>query len=215
MAFYPDTPGTEAGDLTRFTAADMTFSMEQPFLSPSKDPQNDLVRQMKGRGGNNTVKTPRGRNSLVDRKNGPARNEFTPLLKSAAHNRFRAYNQAEDKENDDDMLHSILSGRAPATPAYLKPGYREGATPGLPTNSSIIDDELTGSSQGEGTPMPPAVASSSIMSTPIPVLPQRGHGGPLDHGNILTLRDQEAVSIKPTVLHIPKLIPRQEIRFTE
>ncbi|KAF1352181.1 microtubule associated-domain-containing protein, partial [Delphinella strobiligena] len=40
--------------------------------------------------------------------------------------------------------------------------------------------------------MPPAVASSSIMSTPIPVLPQRGHGGPLDHGNILTLRDQEA-----------------------
>ena len=189
MAFnYVDTPRTEAGDVTRFTAADLSFSMAQPFPSPSKDPANDLVRQMKSRGNANTIKTPRG-----NRKAGPARNEFTPLLKSAAHNRYRGY-RSEDKENDDDLLHSVISGHAPATPAYLKPGYREAETPGLPTNSSIMDDELTGSSQGEATPVPPAVASSSIMSTPIPILPQRGHGTLLEQGNVLTLREQEAVS---------------------
>lgn len=194
MAFnYPDTPSTDAGDVTRFTAAGLSFSMEQPFPSPSKDPANDLVRQMKSRGGSQNLKTPRGRSNLAKRKNGPARNEFTPLLKSAAHNRYRAYNQSDNKENDEDLVHSMLSARAPATPAYLKPGYREAETPGLPANSSMVDEDLTGSS-GERTPMPPAVASSSIMSTPIPILPQRGHGGVTDQGNILTLREQEAVS---------------------
>ena len=191
MAYnYVDSPRTEAGETTRFTAPDMSFSMVQPFPSPSKDPANDLVRQMKSRGGSNSLKTPRGH-----RKTGPAKNEFTPLLKSAAHNRYRAYNQTENKENDDDLLHSVISGNAPATPAYLKPGYRESAnTPGLPVNSSVIDDDATGSSQGDSTSVPLAAAnSSSIMSTPIPVLPQRGHGGVLEQGNVLTLREQEAV----------------------
>lgn len=195
MAYnYPDTPRTDA-DATRFTAGDMSFSMVQPFPSPSKDPSNDLVRQMRSRGAGNSIRTPRGRNGIANSRNGAARNEFTPLLKSAAQNRFRSYNRSEDKENDEDLLHSVLSGRAPATPAYLKPGYKEAHTPGLPTNSSIMEEDFTGSSQGEGTPMPPAVASSSIMSTPIPVLPQRGHGGVLDQGNVLTLREQEAVSV--------------------
>lgn len=192
MAYnYPDTPRDgDSGDLTRFTAAGLSFSMEQPFPSPSKDPANDLVRQMKSRGSSQNIKTPRGRNN----KHAPAaRNEFTPLLKSAMRNRHRSYNQ-ENKENDEDLVHSMLSARAPATPAYLKPGYKEGDTMALPTNSSFVDEELTGSSQGEGTPMPAAIASSSIMSTPIPILPQRGHGGITDQGNVLTLREQEAVS---------------------
>lgn len=192
MAYnFVDTPRTEMGDLTRFDAEGLSFSMEQPFPSPSKDPKNDLLRQMKGRH-SSSLKTPRAHNNLVNTRNGPSRNEFTPLLKSAAHNRFRS---RENKENDNDLLNSVLTGRAPATPAYLKPGYVESQTPGLPVNSSIMDHDHTGSSQGEGTPVPPAVASSSIMSTPIPILPQRD-GGIVDQGNILTLREQEAVSTR-------------------
>lgn len=196
MAFnYVETPRTDVGDMTRFTAGNLSFSMEQPFPSPSKDPANDLVRQMKSRGpSHHQIKTPRARNALVDRKNGPARNEFTPLLKSAAHNRFRSYAQTDDKENDEELLNSVLNGKTPATPAYLKPGYRESNTPGLPVNSSMFEAEDTGSSQGEGTPVPPAVASSSLMSTPMPILPQR-QGGVIDQGNILTLREQEAVRL--------------------
>lgn len=201
MAFnYVETPRTELGDMTRFTAGNLSFSMEQPFPSPSKDPANDLVRQIKSRGASNhQLKTPRARNALLDRKNGPARNEFTPLLKSAARNRFRGHAQTENKENDDELLNSVLSGNAPATPAYLKADYREVNTPGLPVNSSMFEAEHTGSSQGEGTPVPPAVASSSLMSTPMPILPQR-QGGVIDQGNILTLREQEAVSAGATLL---------------
>lgn len=191
---YVDTPRTEAGDVTRFTAANLSFSMEQPFISPSKDPANDLFRQMRNRKGSNAMKTPRARGLVGDRRIVSAANEFTPLLKSAAHNRFRTSAKSEDKENED-LLNSILTGRAPATPAYLKPGYREGDTPGLPTYSSMIDADHTGSSQGEGTPVPPNVASSSIMSTPLPVLPHRGQSGVLDQGNMLTLREQEAVRL--------------------
>lgn len=191
MAYnFVDTPRTDMADLTRFDADALSFSMEQPFPSPSKDPKNDLVRQMKTRqGAAQSIKTPRARNNLVNARNGPSRNEFTPLLKSAAHNRFRS---RENKENDNDLLNSVLSGRAPATPAYLKPGYVESHTPGLPVNSSMMDHDHTGSSQGEGTPVPPAIASSSIMSTPMPILPQR-NGGLVDQGNVLTLREQEAV----------------------
>ncbi|KAH0074721.1 hypothetical protein KCU60_g18632, partial [Aureobasidium melanogenum] len=160
MAYnFVDTPRTDMADLTRFDADALSFSMEQPFPSPSKDPKNDLVRQMKSRqGAAQSIKTPRARNSLVTARNGPSKNEFTPLLKSAAHNRFRS---RENKENHNDLLNSVLSGRAPATPAYLKPGYVESHTPGLPVNSSIMDHDHTGSSQGEGTPVPPAIASSS------------------------------------------------------
>ena len=85
-------------------------------------------------------------------------------------------------------------GGAPRTPAYLKPGYVEMHTPGLPVNSSVMDEQTGSSAGAEGTPVAPNVASSSLMSTPMPVLPPRGEEGRGDQGNVLTLREQEAVS---------------------
>ena len=171
MAFnYIGTPRTEVGDQTNLTAANLSFSEVQPFGSPSKDPSNNLVQQLKSRNGAQALKTPRARNALNSLRNPGARNEFTPLLKSAAHNRFaqsskRSRSIPEEKENtSEDIINSMLGAGPngpPRTPAYLKPGYVDAQTPGLPINSSMLDGEHTGSSAG--TPMPPPVASSSFM----------------------------------------------------
>lgn len=127
------------------------------------------------------IQTPRSRVPLVERRNPNAKNEFTPLLKSATKNRM-AFSRAKGKENG-----------VPHTPAALKPGYSYDS-PGLPMNSSIILEEQTGSSLGandeQPTPLPP-VSSSSTMSTPVPA---RQPDGLLDNGrNLATLREQEAV----------------------
>ena len=206
MAYqYVDTPRTEAGDRTHFSAGNLSFSEVQPYPSPSKDPSNNLVSQLRSKNGPQALKTPRARNALLSMRNPSARAEFTPLLKSAAHNRFftsasKMRSFPEEKENTtDDLVNSMLAhgpGAAPQTPAYLRAGYREThQTPALPIDSSILDGEHTGSSAGgNGTPAAPAVASSSILSTPMPVLPPRGEEGRGDQGNVLTLREQEAVS---------------------
>jgi hypothetical protein len=76
-----------------------------------------------------------------------------------------------------------------STPAGLKAGYIP-SSPHLP-EASMLDSQLTSE---DHTPMPMA-ESSSTMSTPVPVLSKRGElgmGG--DGGNVLTLREQEAVS---------------------
>lgn len=209
MAFtYVDTPRTEAGDRTNFSAANLSFSLDQAYPSPSKDPSNNLLHQLKSRNGGAVLRTPRARNALSNVRNAGARNEFTPLLKSAAHSRFfhssRKLNGLhEEKENEgsaDDLVNSMMAagpGGVPRTPAYLKPGYVEVQTPGLPVNSSVLDEDHTGSSAGmDRTPAPPNVASSSLMSTPMPILPPRGEEGRGDQGNVLTLREQEAVRIE-------------------
>ena len=209
MAYnYVDTPRTEAGDRTNFTAANLSFSEVQLYPSPSKDPANNLVSQLRSKtGAAHALKTPRSRNALASMRNPTARNEFTPLLRSAAHNRFRhgsARRSAEEKENNNadttnELVKSMLAGPGgvPQTPAYLKANYRESLqTPGLPVDSSVLDGEHTGSSAGNGaTEVPGVVNSSSLMSTPMPVLPPRGEEGRGDQGNVLTLREQEAVSL--------------------
>jgi hypothetical protein len=83
-----------------------------------------------------------------------------------------------------------------ATPAALKPDFRL-SSPMLPERSMLGESESINVDQ---TPIP-LPESSSSMSTPLPALPKRGE---LDlganNGNILTLKEQEAVS-KPMVHH--------------
>lgn len=203
MAYnFVDTPRTEAGDRTHLTAANLSFSEIQSYPSPSKDGSNDLVSRMRSRNNGQALRTPRARNALSGLSNTRTRNEFTPLLKSAAANRMKSF--PEDTENTvDDLVSSVMAagpGGVPRTPAYLKPGYKEAQTPGLPIDSSVLNGEDTRSSGGAGaTPVPPNVASSSLMSTPMPILPPRGEEGRGDQGNVLTLREQEAVSGYPSL----------------
>lgn len=70
------------------------------------------------------------------------------------------------------------------TPAVLKPGYRF-SSPMVPEQSSLVDSSMV----SEHTPVA-LVESSSEVSTPM-ALPHRGEMG---DGNVLTLREQEAVS---------------------
>lgn len=84
-----DTPRTNAGDATYITNQQLDFdiSQEQSFQSPSKD-SNNLVQQLQN-GRRGTLKTPRSRVALNDKRNLPAPlagGEFTPLLKSATRN---------------------------------------------------------------------------------------------------------------------------------
>lgn len=178
---YLETPRTEVGDMTYATqAGHLDFSIEPSFHSPVKD-NNDLLKQMRGARGQ-SLTTPHARNPLLDRRNPPAKQEFTPLLKSAARNRVK-------QMNGEVMLNGGLK-----TPAALKPGFKFDS-PALPEASSMLGDpDATSTGDLESTPVPP-VASSSIMSTPIVPLP-RDREGILEGGNVLTLRDQEAVSCR-------------------
>lgn len=174
---YIETPRSDAGNATYVIDTDL--SVAEAFPSPAKD-NHDLIKQIRSRSGLD-LKTPRARAPFAERRNLPTKNEFTPLLKSATRNRL-IQRDTEAKENG-----------VPQTPAVFKPGYKS-ESPALPVDSSAVYGEDTGSSAGEdgdATPVPPAV-SSSAMSTPIPVLPRKGEGV-LNDGNLLTLREQEAV----------------------
>lgn len=207
MAYnYIDSPRTDAGDRTHLTAANISFSEVQGYPSPSKDPNNNLVGQLRSRNGGGALKTPRARNALASLRAG-GKNEFTPLLKSAAANRFRTNSRSPrkgsgGKENiTDELVNSMLAqsvNGAPQTPAYLRAGYKEtGRTPGLPVDSSMVDGDVSRSSLAGGkTPgPPPAISSSTLMSTPIPAMPSRSNEVRTEQGNVLTLREQEAVSV--------------------
>lgn len=190
---YIDTPQTTAGDKTYLTnGLDRLdeLSPEKSFASPSKD--NDLLRQiqMTRKGNGLDIKTPRagGRAALRTLPNGALpKGEFTPLMKSVA------------KKN----LMRRASGRGSAlleTPAGLANGYKSnGQTPALPRGDlSQLYNDNTSSSVGDdahATPLP-QVATSSSQSTPLAQLPGRdGHGGVVGDGNLMTLREQEHVSI--------------------
>jgi chromosome segregation ATPase len=183
-----DTPRTEAADRTRATL-NLDFSEMPSFMPPPG--ADDLVRAMNSRAhGTNPIArhaslaTPSARAPLAARRNPPARAEFTPLLQSAAKNRLLQRQQQE--------------GKGVATPAALKAGYRM-SSPALPEASVLLDSEIASMDQ-----TPVALAESSIaMSTPIPMMPKRGElglGG--DGANLLTLREQEAVSCCSRWFHI-------------
>lgn len=164
---YLDTPRTEAADMTRFTQPDIDFSKEESFQAPAG--RDTLFNQMSG------ARTPRA--PLAQLRNHNAKNEFTPMLKSATANRTRQVN-------------NLLNGKL-TTPAALKPGFDLGGSP-LPDATALESSSFSETSINGRTPIPQA--SSSAMSTPM-ALPRRAEGE-LDtgNGNVLTLREQEAVS---------------------
>ncbi|KAF6235547.1 hypothetical protein HO173_006230 [Letharia columbiana] len=179
---YIETPRTDAGNATFMTDGHdfENFSIEPSLLSPLKR-KDDIVSQVQnGRG--ISLKTPRARVPLADRRNLPARTEFTPLLQSVAKKTLERKGKI---------------GGAPETPAFLKASYQGGDSPGLPGGdvSGVYGSDLGSSvlGDGEGTPMP-QVTSSSAQSTPLAVLPKRDAAGVLtDQGNMMTLREQENI----------------------
>ncbi|OCL01230.1 hypothetical protein AOQ84DRAFT_383971, partial [Glonium stellatum] len=171
---YLDTPRTDAEHAaTTLTQADLDFSLEPTFHSPSKAGRHDLLDQVRGgsrphhhqqqQQGSNLLllRTPSARHSLAPLRQpaaAAAKNEFTPLLKSAARNRARQQQQQQQQ---------FGSGRQPTynangnllTPAALKPGYRFDGSPALP-EASMYEAGYNSSSVGESlgvdaTPVPP------------------------------------------------------------
>ena len=186
---YIDSPRTEISDTSRLSSIhELDFSIEPSFHSPAKR-NNGLVAQARS---NKTtsitnktlaasaLRTPNIRTALNDRRNPPAKAEFTPLLKSATKNR---------KSQRDAVLLQPRDGGL-ETPAALKPNYNFD-TPRLPELSMVNDSSSLSIGNDQSTPMAPAV-SSSVMSTPLPEIQAEG-GAALDGGNILTLREQEVV----------------------
>ena len=139
-----------------------------------------------GRSQHQAMQTPRMRNPLLDRRNpAAARQEFTPLLKSATRNQLLHQSVIGD-EKENSMNRGV-----PDTPAGFRSSYAS-EVHALPIDSSMLDDD-TGSSAPpvDATPMAPAATSSMLSSTPMTEVPRR-ENGVLDHGNVMTLRDQEA-----------------------
>ena len=189
MAFPAiDTPRTELVDQTRLSnAADLDFSTEQSIPSPSKLPQNDLLRQMRSmRSPKVPNQTPRSRIPLGDQRGGrPSKKEFTPLLKSATGNRFM-HSASKSRFGKENTRHL-------QTPQALKASLRSDDSPDLPMNSSVImeepeEDGSTADAEQNGIIVPALpLSGSSALSTPMAVLPRRGDG-PLDNqGNLATL----------------------------
>lgn len=177
MAYVPGTPQTEIADTTRMDG--VSFSMEESFQAPAG--RDELFKRMSG------ARTPR--NPLATLRNTNARTEFTPMLKSATANRTRQAN-------------GLLNGKI-TTPAALKPGFNMSNTP-LPEASTIDVQSSSFAESVDGRTPIPADVSSSVMSTPI-AFPRRAEGE-LDNGNgnVLTLREQEAVSAP-----IPRQLQRE------
>lgn len=168
MAHLLDTPRTEVGDMTRFTTNEPSFSIEETFHAPTD--RDNLFKQMSG------ARTPRAQ--LTTRRNLSAKNEFTPMLKSATANRTRQVN-------------GLFDGKI-TTPIAMKPGFQVSNTP-LPEASMFdVQSSSFAESVDDRTQLPDP--NSSAMSTPM-AIPRRAEGE-MDggNGNVLTLREQEDVS---------------------
>ncbi|KAF7718648.1 Uncharacterized protein PECH_008831 [Penicillium ucsense] len=198
---YIDTPRTEIdGNATYLTngfrSAGRTHlsaldSLENSFATPSKD--HDVIRGFgDGRKRVSDVSnsgTPRANGGTKSSRSalrqlpsaGPARGEFTPLMRSATKNNFLK-NTNSNRGVDD-----------PRTPSHLRETSRRSAayTPRLPANdmSDIYEEEAT---VDEPTPLP-RVASSSAQSTPMPSLLGRDGRGVLGDGQNMTLKEQERI----------------------
>ena len=178
MAFL-ETPQTDAGNATYMSNAFNleNFSAETSFASPSTR-KDDLLPQLpKGR--RTSLKTPRSRVPLTERRNLPAasRGDFTPLLRSAVKN---------------NVLQGSKLGGGPKTPAVSKGEYVDSNSVDLRTVEASGFTEDTRSS-AQGSPVPQFV-SSSIASTPLSEIPRRNAGGVLaGQGTGMSLREQENV----------------------
>ncbi|KAL8948950.1 MAG: hypothetical protein Q9222_004902 [Ikaeria aurantiellina] len=181
---YVETPRTDAGNSTYMPNGYGLddISAENTFLSPGKK-ELDLVSQLR-KNRAVSVKTPRSRLPFGDRRNqpvAPINGEFTPLLKSVA------------KQN---LQKGVKLNGVPATPAFLKHGFKGMESPALPAATPAAYSENTGSSVGaidNETPVP-HMANSSAQATPLATLPKRNAEGVLtDQGNVLTLREQENI----------------------
>lgn len=169
MAHFVETPRTEAIDRTRYTIPD--YSEIASFHAPAG--KDDLLKAVRNPQSKAAFTTPSARVPLAGRsRNAQTKNEFTPLLHSATKNRM-AMRGKEEKENG-----------ALATPIALKPGFQL-SSPGVPDASSMDNSSMI----SDRTPVPDVNSSSFENSTPM-AMPK----GQLDSGNVLTLREQEAVS---------------------
>ncbi|CAF3546744.1 unnamed protein product [Fusarium graminearum] len=175
-----DTPRTNVGDATYLGQPDFgDITQEASFQSPPKD--SNLLQQLRnGRSNGITLRTPRQRGPLADRRNLPPSvggAEFTPLLKSATRNSVRRFG----KENGVAV---------PNTPALDK--IDEGDLTPVPRGDTSIYMGSRNQSYLENTI--PEVDTSSATSTPLTVPRRRGGDkGPLQDGNQLSLREQENV----------------------
>lgn len=196
MADYFASSQFDAGETTRLshtaTQAHLDFSEEASFREPQGgDLLFDKFKQLNG-ARQPILSTPRA--ALARKRNPNAKNEFTPMLKSATANRTRQVN-------------GLLNGKI-ETPAALRPGFEISGTP-LPEASTM--DVMNSSSINESgvdgrTPGPEMPSSSDFMSTPM-ALPKRGQEALDGSGNVLTLREQEAVStLHITHYDIPKVL---------
>ena len=182
---YIETPRTDAGNATFMTNGHGLgdFSVENSMLSPIKG-KDDIVALMRSERGT-SLKTPRVRAPLADRRNLPAASrgpEFTPLLQSVTKKNFERKSKST----------------GPETPAFLKASYQGHNSPALPRgDASAVYGSDFGSSvleDIESTPIP-QVTSSSAQSTPLAILPKRHATSVLnEQGDIMTLREQENVS---------------------
>lgn len=178
---YLETPQTDIGNATYMSNAFNLedFSAENSFASPSAR-KDDLLSQLpKAR--RTSLKTPRSRVPLTERRNLPAasRGDFTPLLQSAVKN---------------NVLQSSKLGGGPKTPAGSKGGHVDSTSVDLRTidASGLTEDTR---SPVEGSPVPQFV-SSSIASTPLSEIPKRNAGRVLTgQGAGMSLREQENVGL--------------------
>ncbi|OAA49561.1 Spindle associated [Metarhizium rileyi] len=176
-----DTPRTNLGDATYLSRQPdfADISQEASFHSPGKN--GDFLQQLRnGRSNGLSLRTPRQRGPLADRRNvlqNPGGAEFTPMLKTSTRHSARKHGKengpavlntpALDRINEDDMT------PIPRMDSSMYLGSR---------SQSFLDNTL------------PQIESSSIASTPLAMQPRRGGDkGPLQDGNQLSLREQENV----------------------
>ena len=177
---YLDTPQTDAGNATYLSSGP---NFENSVLSPIKK-KDDIIALMRNERGT-SLRTPRARLPLADRRNLPAVSrqvEFTPLLQSVTKKNF----ERKGKRNS-----------GPETPAFLKNGSQENQSPALPTAdaSALYGSDFGSSVLGNNGSTPiPQVISSSAQSTPLAALPKRDATGVInEQGQLMTLREQENV----------------------
>ncbi|KAG6006084.1 hypothetical protein E4U21_007381 [Claviceps maximensis] len=176
-----DTPRTNIGDATYLnTQPDFAdISQEASFQSPGKN--GDFLQQLRnGRSNGISLRTPRQRGPLADRRNLPPSiggAEFTPLLKTMTRNSARK----QGKENSANTVNTPGLDRIDEGDVTALPRMDESIFLGS-RNQSYLDNTL------------PHVDSSSVASTPLAMQPRRaGNKGPLHDGNQLSLREQENV----------------------
>ncbi|KAG5984884.1 hypothetical protein E4U55_002812, partial [Claviceps digitariae] len=176
-----DTPRTNVGDATYLNGQPdfADISQEASFQSPGKN--GDFLQQLRnGRSNGISLRTPRQRGPLADRRNLPPSiggAEFTPLLKTMTRNSARK----QGKENSAATVNTPGLDRIDEGDVTALPRMDESVYLGS-RNQSYLDNTL------------PQVDSSSVASTPLAMQPRRaGNKGPLHDGNQLSLREQENV----------------------